>query len=115
MKDLIRTVFSIRQKRRSPPAGPVPPAGTQLIRGEIRMTVDQNIPRELWSWMLLSGWRAIPVKKALQRLNTPALEAALRHAGKIDRLVKGIGHGNVWEEFLRLGFGLCRPVSTKPV
>ena len=61
------------------------------------------------------GPRAIPVKKALQRLNTPALEAALRHAGKIDRLVKGIGHGNVWEEFLRLGFGLCRPVSTKPV
>jgi hypothetical protein len=25
--------------------------------------VNQNIPRELWSWMLLSGWRAIPVKK----------------------------------------------------
>jgi hypothetical protein len=63
MKDLIRTVFSIRQKRRSPPAGPVPAMGSQLIRGEIRMTVNQNIPRELWSWMLLSGWRAIPVKK----------------------------------------------------
>jgi hypothetical protein len=37
--------------------------GSLLIRGEIRMTVNQNIPRELWSWMLLSGWRAIPVKK----------------------------------------------------
>jgi hypothetical protein len=63
MKDLIRTVFSIRQKRRSPPAGPVPPMGSLLIRGEIRMIVNQNIPRELWSWMLLSGWRGIPVKK----------------------------------------------------
>ena len=47
------------------------------------------------------------MKKALLRLSTAALEAALQHAGKIDRLVKGIGQGNVWEEFLRLGLRLC--------
>jgi len=52
------------------------------------------------------GPRANPVKKALQRLSTTALEAALQHAGKIDRLAKGIGHGNIWEEFLRLGLRL---------
>ena len=49
------------------------------------------------------GPRQNPVKKALQRLSTAALEEALHHAGKIDRLVKGIGQGNIWEEFLRLG------------
>ncbi|MCZ2405209.1 MAG: hypothetical protein BGO74_04475 [Burkholderiales bacterium 68-12] len=63
MKDLIRTVLSIRQKRRSPPAGPTPPEGAYVIRGEVRMLVNQRIPRDLWNWMLLSGWRTIPVKK----------------------------------------------------
>jgi DNA polymerase III subunit delta len=51
----------------------------------------------------------MPVKKALQRLNTASLEAALQHAGRIDRLAKGIGQGNLWEEFLRLGLSLCSP------
>jgi hypothetical protein len=52
--------------------------------------------------------------ETLQRLNTAALEAALQHAGRIDKLVKGIGQGNVWEEFLRLGLRLCRPAATRP-
>lgn len=53
------------------------------------------------------GPRANPVKKALQRLSTVALVDALRHAGQVDRLAKGIGQGNIWEEFLRLGLRLC--------
>ena len=52
------------------------------------------------------GPRQTPVKKALQRVTTAKLEAALQHAGKIDRLAKGIGQGNIWEEFLRLGLRL---------
>ena len=47
------------------------------------------------------------MKKALQRLTSRTLEGALRHAGKIDRLVKGIGHGDIREEFLRLGMRLA--------
>ena len=35
------------------------------------------------------------------------LEAALQDAGNIDRLAKGIGHGNIWEAFLRLGLRLA--------
>ena len=73
----------------------------------IRAGMDAGKPMD----MLLKdakvwGPRANPVKKALQRLSTTALEAALQHAGKIDRLAKGIGHGNIWEEFLRLGLRL---------
>ena len=52
------------------------------------------------------GPRQHPVKKALSRLSTATLEAALQHAGKIDLLAKGLGQGNVWEEFLRLGLRL---------
>ena len=53
------------------------------------------------------GPRATPIKKALQRLSTVTLETALQHAGKIDLLAKGIGRGNIWAEFLRLGLPLC--------
>ena len=53
------------------------------------------------------GPRATPIKKALQRLSTVTIETALQHAGKIDLLAKGIGRGNIWEEFLRLGLHLC--------
>lgn len=62
MKDLLRTVFSIRQQRRSPPAGPVPPEGAFIIRKDVKMAINQPIPRDLWNWMVLSGWRTIPVK-----------------------------------------------------
>lgn len=63
MKDLLRNVFSIRQKRRAPPAGPVPPEGAFVIYKDVKMAVNQTIPRDLWNWMVLSGWRTIPVKK----------------------------------------------------
>ena len=73
----------------------------------IRCGLDRGRPLE----MLLKearvwGPRVNPVKKALQRLSTATLEAALQQAGKIDRLAKGIGQGNIWEEFLRLGLSL---------
>lgn len=73
----------------------------------IRCGLDRGRPLE----MLLKearvwGPRVNPVKKALQRLSTATLEAALQQAGRIDRLAKGIGQGNIWEEFLRLGLSL---------
>ncbi len=73
----------------------------------IRCGLDRGRPLE----MLLKeakvwGPRVSPVKKALQRLSTATLESALHQAGRIDRLAKGIGHGNIWEEFLRLGLSL---------
>jgi DNA polymerase-3 subunit delta len=75
----------------------------------IRVGMDAGKPVD----MLLKdakvwGPRPTPVKKALQRLSTATLEAALQHAGKIDRLAKGIGQGNIWEEFLRLGLRLAQ-------
>jgi hypothetical protein len=62
MKDWIRNALSIRQQRRHPPSGPVPSVGTQIIRANVRATITQDISRDLWNWMLLSGWRAVPVK-----------------------------------------------------
>jgi len=55
------------------------------------------------------GPRQGPVKRALQRLSRADVDAALRQAGCIDRLIKGIGHGDIWVEFLRLGLFLAMP------
>jgi DNA polymerase III subunit delta len=105
---LTRTLDGLMQEGEAPPL--VLWAMSEEIRAltVIRSGMDSGRPQD----MLLKeakvwGPRQNPVKRALQRLNTASLEAALQHAGKIDRLVKGIGQGNVWEEFLRLGLRLC--------
>ena len=73
----------------------------------LRSGLDRGRPLEqLLKEAKVWGPRQNPVKKALQSLSTATLEAALQHAGKIDRLAKGVGQGNIWEEFLRLGLSL---------
>ena len=73
----------------------------------IRSGLDRGRPLDLLlKEAKVWGPRANPVKKALQRLSTATLEAALHHAGRIDRLAKGIGQGNIWDEFLRLALSL---------
>ena len=47
------------------------------------------------------------VQAATKRHARPALDAALRHAAAIDRAIKGVGPGEPWEEFLRLGLILA--------
>ena len=54
------------------------------------------------------GERQAPFKRALQRVSGGSAAAALAHAAEIDRLLKGIGHGDVWNEFLRLGLRLAK-------
>jgi len=104
---LSRTLDGLMQEGEAPPL--VLWAMSEEIRAltTIRGGLDAGRPiDQLLKDAKVWGPRAIPVKKALQRLNTAALEAALQHAGKIDKLIKGIGQGNIWEEFLRLGLRL---------
>ena len=53
------------------------------------------------------GARQVLIKRALQRIDGAAARAALAHAARIDRMIKGIGAGDVWDEFLRLGLSLA--------
>ncbi len=104
---LTRTLDGLMHEGEPPPL--VLWAMSEEIRAlaAIRAGLDRGKPLEaalkdakVW------GPRLHPVKKALQRLSTATLEAALQHAAKIDRLAKGAGQGNIWEEFLRLGMSL---------
>ena len=105
---LTRTLDGLMQEGEAPPL--VLWAMSEEIRAlcTIRSGLDSGRPiDQLLKDAKVWGPRQTPVKKALQRLSTAALEAALKHAGKIDQLAKGIGHGNIWEEFLRLGLRLA--------
>lgn len=46
--------------------------------------------------------------RALDRLTQSGLRAALMHAARIDRMIKGIVSGDVWDEFQQLALRLSR-------
>jgi DNA polymerase-3 subunit delta len=52
------------------------------------------------------GSRQRPMKSAASRVKPAAVQKALAHAASIDRAVKGVGSGEPWDEFLKLGVGL---------
>ena len=43
---------------------------------------------------------------AAQRLKSGALLQALGHAARVDRIAKGVGRGDAWDELLQLGLRL---------
>ena len=46
------------------------------------------------------------VGRAAMSLSRAALHAALSRAARIDRMVKGVAKGDVWDELLQLGLDL---------
>jgi DNA polymerase-3 subunit delta len=47
------------------------------------------------------------MKRAVNRIDLAQAKASLAHAAAIDRMIKGIGTGDVWDEFLRLGLSVA--------
>jgi len=43
------------------------------------------------------------IEKAARRLRFPHIERALQHAAKLDKIIKGLKQGDVWDELLQLG------------
>ncbi|MGE5385764.1 MAG: DNA polymerase III subunit delta [Betaproteobacteria bacterium] len=107
---LARTLDGLQQEGEAPPL--VLWAMSEEIRAlaTIQAGLERGQPMEaLLRDARVWGARQGLVKRALQRISSAkALEAALRHAARIDRLIKGIGKGNAWEEFLRLGMRLAK-------
>jgi hypothetical protein len=48
------------------------------------------------------------LQRALPRLSIARLRGALLHAARIDRMIKGLAHGDLWDEFLVLALRLAR-------
>jgi len=54
------------------------------------------------------GERQARLKAAARRFARPPLQAALAHAARIDRVIKGVALGEAWDEFAALGLKLIR-------
>ena len=52
------------------------------------------------------GARQRPMKAAAARVQPQAVQRALAHAAAVDRAIKGVGRGEPWDEFLKLGLSL---------
>lgn len=55
------------------------------------------------------------LQQTLPRVRGPALRTAIMHAARIDRIIKGIAEGDIWDELLQLCLRLVpRPASRSP-
>jgi DNA polymerase-3 subunit delta len=80
---------------------------------KLRIAMDQGRPvpallKEYRIW----GARERLMAPALQRLSTTMLQAALRNAAQIDRMIKGLRApefaGDPWDALLQIGLQICR-------
>jgi DNA polymerase-3 subunit delta len=53
------------------------------------------------------GPRQQPMKAAARRVSAEKLTRSLMHAAAIDRAIKGVGSGEPWEEFIKLGLNFA--------
>jgi DNA polymerase-3 subunit delta len=105
---LTRTIDGLQQEGEAPPL--VLWAMTEEVRAlaQIKTGLRDGQPldgllRDAKVW----GPRQALIKRAVQRIDTNRANAALAHAAQIDRLIKGLGKGDIWNEFLRLGLSIA--------
>ncbi len=90
---------------------------TEEIRALLRIKIGQTQGKpmaQLLRYARVWGPRQRLIERGLKRLTQSALETALSHAAQCDRIIKGVGRGDLWDELLSLGLRVCSP-STKPV
>ncbi len=104
---LVRTLDGLQQEGEAPPL--ILWALTEEVRAlaQVRAGLDRGQPldgllREARVW----GARQAPFRRAAQRVRAEQASAALEHAARIDRMIKGALRGDVWDEFLRLSLRL---------
>ncbi|EXI86039.1 MAG: DNA polymerase III subunit delta [Candidatus Accumulibacter regalis] len=105
---LTRTIDGLQQEGEAPPL--VLWAMTEEVRAlaQINAGLEARQPlTELLKEARVWGSRQVQIRQALQRVNGGRARAALAHAARIDRMIKGLASGDVWNEFLRLGLNIA--------
>jgi DNA polymerase-3 subunit delta len=101
---LARTLEGLKQEGEAPPL--VLWAMAEEARALAQVKHAQAAGRPLDQAMKdarVWGARQPPFRKAAARIGVDTAQTALRLAARIDRLNKGIGRGDPWDGFLRLG------------
>lgn len=97
--------------------GTAPPLVLWALANEVRtlaalasgLAAGQPLPGLLKAERIFDERRRQAIQRALPRFKPPVLRAALLHAARIDRMIKGLVSGDVWDEFLQLALRLARP------
>jgi DNA polymerase-3 subunit delta len=107
---LVRTLDGLRGEGAAPPL--VLWAITEDIRaaGRLRAMLDsgahlQQAMRDARIW---GQTRQAALQRHMQRFSMATIETALLHAAAIDRMIKGLLKGDVWDELLQLGLRFAR-------
>ena len=109
---LTRTLDGLRQEGEAPPL--VLWAMTEEVRAlaHAKQAQQQGLSMDvLLKELRIWGERQGPFRKAITRIDADQARKALGEAAGIDLLIKGIGSGDVWESFLRLGLLLATPAG----
>jgi len=96
--------------------GEAPPKILWVLSEEIRavakvqagMALGEDMQQLYRNNRVWGGVRQQLVTEAARRLKSAALAQALRHAARIDRTVKGLARGDVWDELLQLCLRFAR-------
>ncbi len=110
---LARTLDGLHQEGEAPPL--VLWAMTEEVRALALVKSGQAERKPLDSLLKdarVWGARQPLFRKALQRVSAQQANAALALAARIDRQIKGIGAGDVWDDFLHLGMLLSGVVAS---
>lgn len=105
---LTRTLDGLQQEGEAPPL--VLWAMTEEVRAlaQISAGLERRQPLDaLLKEARVWGARQAPIRRALQRVNGRRAKGALAQAARIDRMIKGLAGGDVWNEFLRLGLNIA--------
>jgi len=81
VRNTVRNLFNIRQKRRVPPVGTKPSVNTHICRGSVKMRVTHELDDRLWQWLALQNWRKITVpddRRRYRHLPDSAFKVLLR-------------------------------------
>jgi DNA polymerase-3 subunit delta len=81
----------------------------------LRAGLDRGeaLPGLLKAERIFDARRSQAVQQALPRITGGGMRTALLHAARIDRIIKGVADGDVWDEFLQLCIRLA-PRPAKP-
>jgi DNA polymerase-3 subunit delta len=96
--------------------GEAPPKILWVLAEEIRavakvqagMALGENLQQLYRNNRVWGDLRQRLVNEAARRVKFAALGQALRHAARIDRMVKGLARGDVWDELLQLCLRFAR-------
>ncbi len=105
---LTRTLDGLQQEGEAPPL--VLWAITEEVRAlaQIKAGLERRQPLEaLLRDGRVWGARQALIRRALQRIDGQRAQAALTHAARIDRMIKGLCSGDVWNEFRQLGLNVA--------